>query len=143
MTDQEWELLVVRLRDVFNVRGSTRSEGSFRQWTNGNLHVLLEPTEKGQRLRFGTFNGAARISMNTGFMALGMAGIVAVATSISGNLAHAIPGLVTLGSIGLGMIANGALRLPGWARLRGRQMEALATGVASSPTSLPPASSNT
>ena len=88
LTDPEWERLVVQLRDVFNARGTTRSDGSLRQWTNGNLQVLLEPTETGHRLRF--------------LLATGMA-----------------------------MIVNGALRLPGWARLRGRQMDALAAQMAS------------
>jgi hypothetical protein len=141
MTDREWELLVVRLREVFNARGTTRSEGSFRQWTNGNLHVLLEPTEHGQRLRFGTFNRAARMSITSGLMALGMAGVVAVTSAMGGTLVHATPSLGMFGLIGFGMIANGALRLPGWARLRGRQMEALAAGVARPSTALPPASS--
>ncbi len=49
LTDQEWEQLVVQLRDVFNARGTMRSDGSLRQWTNGNLQVLLEPTETGHR----------------------------------------------------------------------------------------------
>jgi len=142
MTDQEWELLVVRLREVFKARGTTRSDGSLRQWTNGNLHVLLEPTESGQRLRFGTFNMAARASIRSGMMALGMSGVVAIAAAVSGSVMHAAPALVFTGTAGLAMIANGALRLPGWARLRGRQMEALAAGVATSPNAtLPPATS--
>lgn len=142
MTDQEWELLVVRLREVFKARGTTRSDGSLRQWTNGNLHVLLEPTENGQRLRFGTFNAAARASITSGLIALGMSGMVAIVSAIAGSLANAAPAYVFTGTVGLAMIANGALRLPGWARLRGRQMEALAAGVATSPnTTLPPATS--
>ena len=63
LTDDEWERLVVQLRDVFNARGRTRSDGSLRQWTNGNLQVLLEPTETGHRLRFGTVHGGARAAI--------------------------------------------------------------------------------
>src|SRR5216110_411875 len=65
LTDEEWERLVVQLREVFNARGRTRSEGSLRQWTNGNLQVLLEPTDTGHRLRFRTVHGAARASIGT------------------------------------------------------------------------------
>src|SRR5689334_8983938 len=54
LTDQEWDRLVVQLREVFDARGSIRSEGSLRQWTNGNLHVLVEPTATGHRIRFRT-----------------------------------------------------------------------------------------
>jgi hypothetical protein len=145
MTDEEWELLVVRLREVFHARGTMRSDGSLRQWTNGNLHVLLEPTEKGQRLRFGTFNGAAQASISIGFTFLGLAGAVAIATALGGSLGHVAPRLAFFGTIGVGMIANGVFRLPRWARLRGHQMEALAAGVAripdatSRPTLIPPA----
>ena len=69
-------------------RGVTRSDGSLLQWTNGNLHVLLEPTENGQRLRFGTFNAAARASMTSGLMALGMAGVVAISWTSNGRVSR-------------------------------------------------------
>ena len=111
-----------------------------RQWTNGNLHVLLEPTDKGQRLRFGTFNGAAQASIATGLASIGVTAATAIATAISGSLGHAAPGIAFLGIVGIGMIANGVFRLPRWAKLRGNQMETLAAGVATS-TSLPPSPS--
>ncbi|MEP6493940.1 MAG: hypothetical protein ABJF01_14760 [bacterium] len=136
ITDAEWERLVVRFREVFQARGATRSDGALRQWTNGNLQILLEPTETGHRLRFATLHGGARASIGAGLTALGVAAAVVIATAVSGGLAHAAPGIAFLATIGVGMIANGVLRLPRWARLRGRQMEALAAQVA-----LPPGSS--
>src|SRR4051812_18391869 len=36
LTDAEWELLVVELRDVFGARGTMRAQGSLREWRNGN-----------------------------------------------------------------------------------------------------------
>ena len=134
LTDPEWERLVVQLREVFNARGATRSDGSLRQWTNGNLQVLLEPTAAGHRLRFRTLHGAARASIGAGLAALGVTATVVVATAISGHLGDAIPGIVLLLATGMAMIVNGALRLPRWARLRGRQMDALAAQMASAPT---------
>ena len=140
LTDQEWDRLVVQLRDVFSARGSTRSEGSLRQWTNGNLQVLLEPTDTGHRLRFRTVHGAARASIGAGFAALGVAATVAIVSAVGGYFSDAIPGIALLSIAGVGMIASGALRLPRWARLRGRQMEALAARVAGPPGSgTPPA----
>jgi hypothetical protein len=133
LTDPEWERLVVQLREVFNARGTTRADGSLRQWTNGNLQVLLEPTETGHRLRFRTLHGAARASIGAGLAALGVTATVAVATAISGHLGDAIPGIVFLLATGMAMIVNGALRLPAWARQRGRQMDALAAQMASPP----------
>ncbi len=139
LSDQEWERLVVLLREVFNARGVTRSDGSLRQWTNGNLQVLLEPTETGHRLRFGTLHGGASAMIGAGLTALGAAGVVAIVTSINGTLGAAMTGIGFMAVAGLGMIASGALRLPAWAKLRGRQMEAIATKVAL-PPELPPKS---
>lgn len=137
LSDAEWERLVVQLREVFNARGATRSDGSLRQWTNGNLQVLLEPTETGHRLRFGTLHGGASAMIGAGLMTLGISGIVAIVTALSGHLGQAVPGIAFLVLAGLGMITSGAVRLPGWARLRGRQMEAIATRVV-----LPPGSAD-
>ncbi len=130
LSDDEWERLVVQFREVFGARGTMRSEGSFRQWTNGNLQVLLEPTESGHRLRFRTLHGAAMGSIRTGMFALGMSAIVALSAAPGGHLLKAIPGIAFFLLIGAGMIANGAMRLPRWARLRQRQMQALAEQVA-------------
>ncbi|HYX81840.1 MAG TPA: hypothetical protein VE714_05560 [Gemmatimonadales bacterium] len=142
LTEDEWERLVVQLREVFNARGRTRSDGSLRQWTNGNLQVLLEPTETGHRLRFGTLHGAARGAIGMGFAMLGIGATIAVVSALSGTLASAVPGLSFLVATGAGFIASGALRLPRWARIRQKQMEALAAQVAmqpdASPKALPP-----
>jgi hypothetical protein len=132
LSDEEWERLVVQLREVFNARGRTRSDGSLRQWTNGNLQVLLEPTETGHRLRFGTLHGGARASIGLGIAALAMTAAVAISSALSGTFADAIPGIAGVFAAGVGMIANGALRLPRWARLREQQMEALAAQITSS-----------
>lgn len=130
LTDEEWERLVVQLREVFNARGRTRSDGSLRQWTNGNLQVLLEPTDTGHRLRFGTVHGAARAAIGAGFAALGVTATVAITSALGGYFGDAVPGMALMVFAGLGMITSGAVRLPRWARLRERQMEALAAKVA-------------
>jgi len=138
LSDDEWERLVVQLREVFGARGTMRSEGSFRQWTNGNLQVLLEPTETGHRLRFRTVHGAAMASMNGGLFSLFMAAITAIAFLASGDFARGIPAMTGMLLVGAGMIANGALRLPRWARLRQRQMETLADQIALGTSGSPP-----
>ena len=60
LTDEEWERLVVDLRETFDARGVVRTDGAFRQWTNGNLQVLVEPDGAGQRIRLRTLRGGAR-----------------------------------------------------------------------------------
>src|SRR2546425_1138836 len=116
------------------------TEGSLRQWTNGTLQVLVEPTETGHRLRFRTVHGAARASIGAGLAALGVTATVAIATAVSGHVGDAMPGIAFLLAAGVGLILNGAIRLPRWARLRGRQMDALAAQMASPPNRavLPP-----
>jgi len=44
LTDREWEVLVGDLRETFGARGHVTSHRGMREWTNGNLHVFLEPT---------------------------------------------------------------------------------------------------
>ena len=133
LTDDEWERLVVQLREVFNARGRIRSEGSLRQWSNGNLQVLLEPTETGHRLRFGTIHGAARGAIGMGIVMLGVTVVASIATALNGTFAAAIPGLSVLAAGGAAFSLSGALRLPRWARIRQKQMDALATKVALPP----------
>src|SRR6266571_5049025 len=138
LTDEEWERLVVQLREVFNARGRTRSDGSLRQWTNGNLQVLLEPTDTGHRLRFGTVHGAARASIGAGIFVLGITATVAMASALGGYFGEALPGMALPFFAGVAMIVSGAVRLPRWARLRERQLEALAAKVVVPPGSSTP-----
>jgi hypothetical protein len=133
LTDEEWERFVVQLREVFNARGRTRSDGGLRQWTNGNLQVLLEPTAAGHRLRFRTVHGAASAAIGAGFASLGIAAVTAAVMAFSGTLGEALYGIGFMAVMGTSMIVSGALRLPRWARLRSRQMEALAAEVEQQP----------
>ncbi|MDH4351703.1 MAG: hypothetical protein OEW56_11195, partial [Gemmatimonadota bacterium] len=74
LTDAEWGRLVVDLRETFDARGKVSYEGPFRQWTNGNLQALVEPTPTGHRIRLRTVKGDARSLMTGG---LGMLGVSA------------------------------------------------------------------
>jgi hypothetical protein len=136
LTDEEWEHLVVDLRETFDARGTVRQDGGFRQWTNGNLQALLEPTPDGHRLRLRTLNGNARALMALGLAALATCGAMALTFALNGRPfdADAMTGIGFLSIIGLGAFSSGALRLPGWARLRRRQMEDVAArlGLAAS-----------
>ncbi len=128
LSDAEWDKLVVDLRETFDAKGVLKHEGSFRSWTNGNLQALLEPTETGQRLRIRTIKGDARGLMLGGLAMFAAGAITAIAAVVNGGAAD--PGMMsslgTLAAIGTGMFGAGALRLPGWARLRRRQMEQIA-----------------
>ena len=127
LTDDEWEQLVAELRDVFQARGRLRADGSLRQWTNGNLYVLLEPTAAGHRIRMGSLHGGAAASIRLGIVALGSAAMFAVASMFGAEFGNAIPALLAGGVV---LLVSGALRVPRWARLRARQMETLAVQLA-------------
>jgi hypothetical protein len=125
ISDAEWEQLVVDLRETFDARGTVKQEGSFRQWTNGNLQALLEPTPTGHRLRLRTMKGNARASMIGGLGMLGIAAATSVAALVGGGSAL-VASVAEIGVMGAGLFAFGALRVPGWARLRRQQMDELA-----------------
>jgi len=139
LSDEEWERLVVDLRETFHARGTLRKDGSLRQWTNGNLQALVEPTETGDRVRLRTTKGDARGMMvfGLGMFGVSTAGILAVTTQAlsSSPLAVTVAGgnlfyMGLLGAMGIGMFGFGALRLPAWARERRRQMSEIAGRLA-------------
>ncbi len=129
ISDEEWERLVVDLRETFDARGKVSYDGSFRQWTNGNLQALLEPTPTGHRLRLQTLKGNAMGLMGGGLGLLGVAAALLVVMAVAGDFSN-VDGFVFLSAMGLGMFGVGALRLPAWARLRRRQMEGVAERLA-------------
>lgn len=135
MTDEEWERLVVDLRETFSARGVIRSEGSFRSWSNGNLQVLLEPDGKGQRVRFRTIKGNARPFMFTGLALLGASLVTFLSAIASGGVTplEALGTVGTMATVGAGFFAYGALPLTRWAKLRREQMDRLAERLLSSP----------
>jgi hypothetical protein len=130
LSEEEWERLVVELREVFGARGTVSSSGSFRQWTNGNLQALLEPTGNGHRLRITTVKGSAGASMVAGATMLGVGAVMGVSAAVAGQLGQVVPIVSMMSLLGAGMIGSTVLRLPSWARLRGRQMESITTRLA-------------
>jgi hypothetical protein len=112
LTDDEWDQLIGELRDVFNARGRTKSDGSLRQWTNGNLYVLLEPTATGHRIRMGSVHGGAAAAIRLGLVGLGTAAMLAVLSAFGAEVGSAIPALLAGGGV---LLASGALRVPRWA----------------------------
>lgn len=128
LSDAEWERLVVLLRDTFQARGTLRTDGSLRQWTNGNLQVLVEPSGTGDRVRLKTRNGNAQGFMVTGAGLVGFTGLMTLIGAATGVLAQAgyLPSLVPIAAMGLVSFGVGVSRLRGWAVTRQQQMDAIA-----------------
>jgi hypothetical protein len=134
LSDSDWESLVADLRTTFEARGAVRYDGPFRQWTNGNLQALVEPTPHGHRLRLQTVKGDSRALMMAGAAGLGGAAALLLVLAVDGSLNHpgTIAGVGFIALMGLGMFASGALRVSGWARRRKAQFEEVVARLASS-----------
>jgi hypothetical protein len=132
LSDEEWERFVADLRETFDARGTLRSEGSLRQWANGNLHAYLEPTATGHRVRLRTVKGDARGMIVGGLAMVSSAITVVMITALQGGLGDVgfLTSMAALATGGTAMVGVGAFRLPGWARLRRQQMEEVAARVA-------------
>lgn len=130
VTDREWELLVAELRETFDARGQVTSHGGVREWTSGDLHAFLEPTETGHRFRLKTHKGGA-IALNR----LGVSGLVMglILLTMFLTTGPSPVGLelvmMLLVGVGGGALASNILSLPRWARKREGQMEYLAGRV--------------
>ena len=125
-SDHEWELLVAELRETFGAKGSISSLGGLREWSNGNLHALIEPTETGVRLRLGTFNGGAVALRSAGTFGLVFAAFLATMFIVQGRMDEILGGPLVFAIMGGAALASTVLRLPSWARERGQQMEHIA-----------------
>jgi hypothetical protein len=139
VSDAEWDRIVVTLRETFEARGRLQRDGSFRQWTNGNLQALLEPSATGHRLRLSTRKsdvtprvliGAAMLLNSAVILFTGVLGPNGLTTS-------AMIGVAVTGVIGLASLLSVGLVLPRWARTRAAQMEHIAARTLDAPDELP------
>ena len=130
VTDREWELLVAELRETFGARGQVKSHGGVREWTNGNLHAFLEPTETGHRLRLRTHKGGALAMNRMGVAGLAM-GLILLTMFLTTGPSPVRLELVMMLLVGMGggALATNIVSLPRWARDREGQMEYLAGRV--------------
>lgn len=129
LTDDEWDALVVRLRETFQARGAISVQGAFRSWSNGNLHVLVEPNGDGQIVRFRTNHGNSRTFMITGMVMTAVTVTTLAVSAATGGLEvlnDAIDRVGSLFIIGGALFGIGAFQLPRWRKTRREQMDELA-----------------
>jgi hypothetical protein len=125
LSEPDWEELVADLRTTFRAQGKVRQDGRFRQWNNGNLRALLEPTKTGHRFRLQTLNENSRAFMIAGMTVMGGAAATLIAVSLAGGLGNPGPvtGISFMALVGFGMFAAGASRVRSWARRRASQFD--------------------
>lgn len=125
-TDHEWDLLVSALRETFGAHGAVSQNGAIREWTNGNLHAYVEPTESGHRLRLGTLNGRG-VALGFGTVVFGSFAVAAaVILALSGRLADDPSALIVFAGMAIAAALVNVVRLPAWAREREDQMRRIA-----------------
>jgi hypothetical protein len=125
-TDREWQFLVAELRETFGAKGDVTAHGDVREWSNGNLHAVLEETEAGHRLRLGTYKGNASEVLALGGVGILIALIMAVAMVAKAKTGIELILPAFFAAWGGGAIAANAIRLPKWANERDRQMDHVA-----------------
>jgi hypothetical protein len=125
-TDREWEQLIAEFRTTFGIKGEAKTSGGLREWTHGNLHICVEPTERGQQLRLSTLkdDGVALNALGLGMT--GMSVLMGAVVAAAGKPGKALVVLGMFGGMALAAFATNLIRLPRWARERERQMEAIA-----------------
>jgi hypothetical protein len=137
LSEREWDIIVGDLRDTFAATGRLRTLGAAREWANGNLRVLLEPTETGHRLRLTTLNSRFRFLGGYGVVMVLFVGIMAATVLVpliatGGFTAEALASLVPSAAAaiaGVGAITWARTSLPKWAEERSAQMEMIAQRV--------------
>lgn len=140
LTDAEWDQMVVAARDAFSARGELSSAGAFKEWHNGNLAMMLEPTPTGHRIRLQTRNANAVEMLRVGTVLMGFAGVLGtIGLTVGGTKGPKVLVLVAM-FLGMGALLGGsaALRLPGWASRRREQMRALAAKAKAISAGTPP-----
>ncbi|MGE0440121.1 MAG: hypothetical protein AB7L66_00610 [Gemmatimonadales bacterium] len=125
LTDDEWERLVADLRDTFGAAGRVQQHGSLRQWSNGNLKVLLEPGENGHQLRMQTMKGSALSTLAVAGTTLG-GGLLGLFAILGRGQAGDLVTPVVLTATGIGLFGYLRYSVPRWARERADQMAAIA-----------------
>jgi len=130
LTDEEWERLVVQLREGSSTRAVARARrarcGNGRTATCRSCSSQPKPATACASVRP---LALARAAIGAGFGVLGIASHRRCFGCDLGTLGDAMSGIALMAAAGVGMIVSGALRLPRWARLRERQMEALAARI--------------
>jgi hypothetical protein len=126
LTDDEWNRLVVDLRETFDAIGTVKVHGPLRSWNNGNLQVHVEPDGDGYRVRMKTTKGSTGplTGVAASLAVMGMLLMMTTAGAGAGSWGFVMPAAFI--TAGLGQLGYIRAMLPGWARERAAQMEGLA-----------------
>lgn len=130
--DRSWARMVILLQETFAARGKLRSDGALREWSNGNLRAVLEPTAQGHQLRISTRKGDAAVLRAVGnatiALSVVLAGAMLTVNAVQGAPPpDGLPWLSVLlpGFMGIGARLQDILSRRAWGREREAQLTAL------------------
>jgi hypothetical protein len=128
LSDENWNRLVVDMREMFRAHGKLEQIGQFRSWRNGNLQISVEPTEAGHRIRMRTFKGNASAGLLGSLAGGAVVLLILLALVSTGDLdAGGTKMLMLMSMLGFGAFGINFFRLSQWSKERMGQMQALAT----------------
>ena len=125
-SEEDWLALVADCRSTFEAKGTVQSTAGLREWSNGNLHVLVEPAGSTTIIRMRTHHGAAQRMAGAG-AAMSIAAIAMMISAFSdgrplgdvfSNMIWIVAALFAAGGLMVTRIRN-------WSRTRSAQMEAI------------------
>lgn len=125
-TDREWEQMIAECRTTFGVQGKVTATGGLRSWSVGNLHISIEPTERGERLRLSTLKEDAIALNGLSTVMMGMSLVFSGVVAATGRPDKALAIFALFGGMSVLTFGANLIRLPRWRKEREQQMEALA-----------------
>jgi hypothetical protein len=125
-TDREWEQLISQFRTTFESQGQATTSGGLREWSQGDVHISIEPGEHGELLRITAHNNIAIVLNGLGLMTGGMSLLMGAVVTAAGKPEKALAVLGFFGTIALVSLGTNLVRSPRWARLREQQVDAIA-----------------
>lgn len=128
-TEREWQRMIAGFRAVFGVQGVVRDAGRLREWVHGDLHVSLEPTARGERLRLTHLKSDAIALNGLAVMLAAFSAIMGGVVMLAGKPEKAVAVIAAFGGMALVTFVANLVRLPSWAHERDRQMEEAAAQV--------------
>lgn len=127
LSDEEWGGLVAELRTTFDAGGRVHSDGTFREWRNGNLRVTAGPAPGGYQVDMRTSKGSARSLMTAGGIMTGISAALMAVGTLTGSMAPGdVADLIPVLTIGAALFGAGILQVPAWARRRREQFDRIA-----------------
>jgi len=124
-TDREREQLIATVRTTSGAQGRATTSGGLREWSQGDLHISVEPNDHGEQLRLSTRDGHAEALNALAQLLCVMSVLLGVTAAAAGKPGKAIVVLGLFVGLALGTLGANLVRSRRWARERERQLEAL------------------